>query len=155
MSNDAFANLVEEQLTEMAKERAHALYAQIVWGAWKNGEINKLTRDDLILVATQMNERIAQLESALTPKLNADAVYPLFRQYMANDLGIGSDEIRAMINQYMDIALPKLLGQMNIEGDVHSEVRKITYNTVLSEARAAWRERLSNTKMEIRVEGAK
>lgn len=153
MRNDAFTNLVEIEMVEIARERAQALYRQIVFDTWKKGEVEKLTREDLILVATQMNDRINQLEAALTPKLDADAVYPLFRQYMANGLGIGSDEIKEMINRYLDAALPKLLGQMNIAGDVQKEVRNITYNTVLNEVRAAWRERLSNTRMEIRVEG--
>lgn len=153
MSNDAFTSLVEEQMTEMAKERAEAIRKQIVYDAFINGRANDLSRDDLISVIGYMQEKLTKLEAALLPKPDRRAVYSLFRQYMANDLDIGKNEIRAMIAEYLDVALPKLLGQMNIEGDVNNEVRKITYNTVLNEARTAWRERLSNTKMEIRVEG--
>lgn len=55
-------------------------------------------------------------------------VYKAVRNYIANELGIGRDEILAMIKQGAESAAEKMCGQINLFGIAQEQMRRNMYS---------------------------
>ena len=89
-------------------------------------------------------------EKALQAMTQADK-YRAFRNFMANELGVGKEDIRVWVRETIQEEVAKLLGQLNVESLIASSITKevsrllnqtFLQSTAQEEVRRAIREQL-------------
>ena len=101
------------------------------------------------LIRLSADARIRE-EEALKAMTQADK-YRAFRNFMANELGVGKEDIRVWVRETIQEEVAKLLGQLNVESLIASSITKevsrllnqtLLQSTAQEEVRRAIRDQL-------------
>lgn len=106
-------------------------------------------QEALATIAVQ-RERIEQLEAANTNIAPSNGtLYKLFRQYMVNDAGITTTDLKNWIESYIQKAIDRVLSQIDVAEIINRRIVRCVEEAVKAEGRAAWDRKLRDQNVTI------